>query len=94
MVLMIPDVGLSAVISILGYSAALVIFAETGLMIGFFLPGDSLLFTAGALVGLGILQANIYLLAFAFFVAAVAGNITGCLIGKHLGRWRDIGWIF
>lgn len=55
-------------------------------MIGFFLPGDSLLFTAGALAGLGKLDVNIYLLAAIFFVAAVLGNSTGYFIGKNIGR--------
>lgn len=55
-------------------------------MAGFFLPGDSLLFTAGAIAGIGKLDVNIYLLAAIFFVAAIAGNTTGYLIGKHFGR--------
>jgi membrane-associated protein len=55
-------------------------------MVGFFLPGDSLLFTAGALVGVGILDLNIFLLAPLFFVAAVFGNTTGYMIGKYGGR--------
>lgn len=83
---MIPGVDLETVLTALGYFVALIIFAETGLMAGFFLPGDSLLFTAGALAGLGVLDVNIYLLAGIFFVAAVAGNTTGYLIGKHFGR--------
>lgn len=83
---MIPGVELSQVLTALGYFVALIIFAETGLMLGFFLPGDSLLFTAGALTGLGKLDVNIYLLALIFFIAAIAGNTTGYLIGKHFGR--------
>ncbi len=65
----------------------LIIFAETGLMIGFFLPGDSILFTAGALIGLGTIHnINIWILIPILFVAAVLGNSCGYLIGKHLGR--------
>ena len=55
-------------------------------MIGFFLPGDSLLFTAGALAGLGVIDVNIFLLVALLFVAAVLGNSTGYLIGKKAGR--------
>jgi membrane-associated protein len=86
MLIMIPGVDLTTVLTALGYGVAVIIFAETGLMIGFFLPGDSLLFTAGALAGIGLLDVNIYLLAAIFFVAAVVGNTTGYMIGKHAGR--------
>jgi membrane-associated protein len=61
----------------------LIVFAETGLLIGFFLPGDSLLFTAGVLAGGG--QLDIILLVVGCFVAAVAGDQTGYTIGKRLG---------
>jgi membrane-associated protein len=83
---MIPGMSLDAVLSILGYAVCLIIFAETGLMVGFFLPGDSLLFTAGALTGLGILHVDIVLLAILFFVAAVLGNSVGYLFGYKVGR--------
>lgn len=64
-----------------------ILFAETGLMVGFFLPGDSVLFTSGALIGVGILSnINIWVLVIIFFVAAVAGNSVGYEIGKHFGR--------
>lgn len=63
----------------------LVIFAETGLMIGFFLPGDSLLFTAGFLTAIGILPINIFLFAALLFLAAVIGNTTGYFIGHKVG---------
>jgi membrane-associated protein len=89
---MIPGIDISTVLSVLGYGVALIIFAETGLMIGFFLPGDTLLFTAGALAGtMGsdgapVLDVNIWLMASLFFIAAIAGNTTGYVIGKHGGR--------
>ena len=60
-----------------------IVFAETGLLIGFFLPGDSLLFTAGVLAGAGKL--DVILLVVGCFVAAVAGDQTGYTIGKRLG---------
>ncbi len=63
-----------------------VIYAESGLLIGFFLPGDSLLFTAGFLVQQGILPIDIHLFVALLFIAAVAGDSTGYEFGKHVGR--------
>jgi membrane-associated protein len=83
---MIPGMSIDAILSILGYAVCLIIFAETGLMVGFFLPGDSLLFTAGALTGLNILHVDITLLTILFFVAAVLGNSLGYLFGYKVGR--------
>jgi len=61
-----------------------IIFAESGLLIGFFLPGDSLLFTAGLLSSTGKLPALPWLLVVAF-VAAVAGDQVGYQFGKRVG---------
>lgn len=61
-----------------------IIFAETGLLIGFFLPGDSLLFTAGFLASQGIL--NIWILVPVCVVAAIAGDAVGYQLGKRYGR--------
>jgi membrane-associated protein len=55
-------------------------------MIGFFLPGDSLLFTAGFLTQQGILPINIHLFVAILFVAAVLGNSTGYMFGHRVGR--------
>ena len=63
----------------------LVIFAETGLLIGFFLPGDSLLFTLGMFVGTGAIGVHIWVAAPLVWLAAVAGNQTGYLIGRKAG---------
>jgi len=63
-----------------------VIFAESGLMVGFFLPGDSLLFTAGFLVQQQIFNINIVAFFILLFMAAVAGNSCGYLIGSTAGR--------
>lgn len=60
-----------------------IIFAESGLLIGFFLPGDSLLFTAGFLASQGYLDISI-LIALCF-VSAVVGDSVGYAIGKKLG---------
>jgi membrane-associated protein len=61
-----------------------IIFAESGLLVGFFFPGDSLLFTAGLFASQG--GFNIYALAFGCFVAAVAGDSVGYYTGHKLGR--------
>lgn len=63
-----------------------VIFAESGLMVGFFLPGDSLLFSAGFLVQEGIFPINIHVFVLLLFFAAVLGNSTGYFFGKRVGR--------
>ena len=60
-----------------------IVFAETGLLIGFFLPGDSLLFTAGVLAGQGKL--DLWLLLPGAFLAAVAGDQVGYVIGHRAG---------
>lgn len=60
------------------------IFAESGLLIGFFLPGDSLLFTAGFLASQHLL--NLWLLIAGAAVCAVAGDSVGYLTGHRFGR--------
>jgi membrane-associated protein len=67
----------------------LIVFAESGLLIGFFLPGDSLLFIAGA-VAAGVIedvdvQFNIWVLLLGVFLAAVAGDQVGYLFGRKVG---------
>ncbi len=68
------------------FGVAAIVFAESGLLIGFFLPGDSLLFTAGFLVQIGVLPFNIHLLVFILFVAAVLGDSVGYTFGRRVGR--------
>lgn len=68
------------------YAVAAVIFAETGLMVGFFLPGDSLLFTAGFLVQQQVFAINIHLFVALLFIASVLGNSTGYFFGHRVGR--------
>ncbi len=63
----------------------LIVFAECGLLIGFFLPGDSLLFVAGLLVATGFIDTNIALVCLLITIAAVAGNIVGYWIGRKAG---------
>ena len=69
-----------------GYTALLIIvFAETGLLAGFFLPGDSLLVTAGLIAAAPDGPLNILPLIGLLCAAAVAGDSTGYAIGFHLG---------
>ena len=63
----------------------LVLFAETGLLVGFFLPGDSLLFTAGLLCATAV-TAPLHLSLPVVLVAAVAGALTGAQVGYWIGR--------
>lgn len=69
------------VIGILG-----IVFAESGMLIGFFLPGDTLLFTAGFLTQQGVLAINIHALVILIAVAAIAGDNIGYYIGHRVGR--------
>jgi membrane-associated protein len=66
------------------YGLILIVFAETGLLVGFFLPGDSLLITAGLFAARGdfdIVTLNLVLIA-----AAIAGDATGYWIGRRTGQ--------
>lgn len=65
------------------FGLAAIIFSETGLLIGVFLPGDSLLVTAGLLAARGYL--NVYTLAPVLTVAAICGNSAGYFIGRATG---------
>jgi membrane-associated protein len=61
----------------------LIVFAESGLLIGFFLPGDSLLFTAGLLSSQGVLTFPVVVVG--CFLAAVAGDQVGYAFGARVG---------
>jgi membrane-associated protein len=63
----------------------LIIIAETGLLVGFFLPGDSLLFTVGLMIGTGIIDVPIWLACILISASAVAGDQLGYLIGRKAG---------
>ena len=68
----------------LGYAVLFgIVFSETGLLLGFFLPGDSLLFTVGVVAGAG--QLNIVKVNAALMMAAVLGDSTGYLLGRQTG---------
>ncbi len=75
---------LISLIETFGYiGVALIVFAESGLFFGFFLPGDSLLFTAGFLASSGFF--NIALLIMIATVCAIAGDSVGYWFGKKIG---------
>lgn len=63
-----------------------IVFAETGLMIGFFLPGDSLLFTVGLFCALGVLPVPIGMVLVVLSVAAIVGDQVGYWTGRVLGQ--------
>jgi membrane-associated protein len=65
----------------------LIIFAETGVFFGFFLPGDSLLFIAGLLSDTEYLDTNITLLIILLVVAAVSGSTVGYFTGRWAGNY-------
>jgi membrane-associated protein len=72
-----------------------IVFAETGLAVGFFLPGDSLLVVSGLFAAAGKL--NIGLVLLAFFLGSVIGDSTGYWTGRAMGKTlfnRESSWIF
>lgn len=83
-------------IQFVGYAGLFaIVFAETGLFLGFFLPGDSLLFIAGFLAAQGVF--NLWLLIALLWIAAVTGNIVGYEFGRRVGPrlfYRDDSLLF
>jgi len=76
--------GLTILIKTVGYFGLFgIIFAESGLFLGFFLPGDSLIFTAGVLASQGFL--NIWTLITILFLGAVLGDNFGYSFGRQIG---------
>lgn len=67
------------------YLLLIVVYAETGLFFGFFLPGDYLLFLAGILTAAGIIEVPVYILVPSLIVAGVLGNYTGYWFGYRTG---------
>lgn len=84
---MIPGLSVQQIILSGGVAAiAAVVFAESGLLIGFFFPGDSLLFTAGFLVSQKLFHFDIVALCLILFAAAALGDTVGYEVGKHYGK--------
>lgn len=68
------------------YLIFFIVFAETGLFFGFFLPGDYLLILAGIFCATGLLDVSIYQLLLALFFAGILGNYVGYWFGYSTGR--------
>ena len=64
---------------------AVIIFAECGLLIGFFLPGDSLLFPLGLFIASGAVRTPLWLACLVMSVCAIVGNVVGYYIGYLIG---------
>ncbi|MGZ3873311.1 MAG: DedA family protein [Mucilaginibacter sp.] len=74
-----------SIISLGFYFLLIVVFAETGLFFGFFLPGDYLLFMSGLLCSSGRIDVSIYTLVLSLMAAAILGNYTGYWFGYRTG---------
>lgn len=79
-VTIIPSLGPWALLGI-----CFIVFAETGLLVGFLLPGDTLLFFTGLLTHAGVISTDIFWVCFAITAAAFIGGEVGYLIGHRLG---------
>lgn len=80
-----PEVILSSLGPYLLPVLCLIIFAECGLLLGFFLPGDSLLFTAGLFVAKGYISTPLWVICLLLTVCAFIGNVVGYFIGYKAG---------
>ncbi|MBP3943311.1 VTT domain-containing protein [Sphingobacteriaceae bacterium WQ 2009] len=79
------------------YLVLFIVFAETGLFFGFFLPGDYLLFLAGLFCALGKIDVNIFTLCAGLIAAGILGNFTGYYFGYRTGPMlfnRKDTWLF
>lgn len=79
------------------YLILIIVFAETGLFFGFFLPGDYLLFLAGLFCALGQIDVSIYTLCLGLLGAGILGNYTGYWFGYKTGPMlfkRKDSWLF
>ena len=75
-----PNLGTWAVLGIM-----LIIFAECGILLGFFLPGDTLLFVSGLFIASGAIDINLWLFIALVSLAAFVGNMVGFGIGWKIG---------
>ncbi len=96
-----PKVLIETLLNLLGiyvyFGLFFIIFAETGLAVGFFLPGDSLLVVSGLMARTLPDKLNIYYILIAFFAGSVIGDSTGYWTGRYMGKRlfnREDSWIF
>jgi membrane-associated protein len=96
-----PKVLIETLLNVLGvyvyFGLFFVIFAETGLAVGFFLPGDSLLVVSGLMARTLPEKLNIVYILIAFFAGSVLGDSTGYWTGRFMGKTlfnREDSWIF
>jgi membrane-associated protein len=80
-----PQVILTSAGDIAFWVVVAIIFAECGILVGFFLPGDSLLFATGLFIASGYISMNIWLAALVLTIAAFAGNLVGYWVGYKVG---------
>lgn len=83
-----PNILIDSLLNLFGiytyFALFFIIFAETGLAVGFFLPGDSLLVVCGLFAAAGKL--NLWVMLISLFVAAVVGDAVGYLSGRKVGQ--------
>jgi len=75
-----------SVINLGFYALLVVVFAETGIFFGFFLPGDYLLFMSGLLCSTGQFSVSIFTLVISLIAAGICGNYTGYWFGYRMGN--------
>lgn len=83
---MIPGLDITELIRAVGiFGLMAIVFAESGILLGFFLPGDTLLFTAGFLAHQGVIGVSVEMMAGLLFLSAVAGDSFGYAFGRRVG---------
>lgn len=84
---MLPGIDLTELIRAVGVLGVMgIIFAESGLLLGFFLPGDTLLFSAGFLATKDVFGVSIHVLVLYLIVAAMLGEVAGYWFGRKVGH--------
>lgn len=84
---MLPGIELTELIRAVGVLGVMaIIFAESGLLLGFFLPGDTLLFSAGLLATKDVFGVNVHVLVLYLVAAAIAGEAVGYWFGRKVGH--------